>query len=134
MELPAPPHCWVVLAKPVQGVSTQSVYQSLHLDNLDHPDTQGMIQAIKQSDYQGVCKRLKNVLETVTLPKNPEVELIKAQMKRFGADAVLMSGSGPTVFGLVQQESRADHIYNSLRGFCEEVYVVRLLGSHQTLD
>ncbi|MGP4042524.1 4-(cytidine 5'-diphospho)-2-C-methyl-D-erythritol kinase [Gracilibacillus sp. D59] len=133
-ELPAPPHCWVILAKPVQGVSTQSVYQSLQLQDLDHPDTEGMIRAIKQSDYQGVCSRLKNVLETVTLPKNPEVEQIKHQMKRSGADAVLMSGSGPTVFGLVQQESRADRIYNSLRGFCEEVYVVRLLGSQQRLD
>ncbi|WP_058305643.1 4-(cytidine 5'-diphospho)-2-C-methyl-D-erythritol kinase [Gracilibacillus massiliensis] len=134
VELPAPPKCWVVLAKPVQGVSTQSVYQSLLLDDLDHPDTKGMVDAIKQSDYQGVCNRLKNVLESVTLPKNPEVEQIKEQMLRSGADAVLMSGSGPTVFGLVQQESRADRIYNSLRGFCEEVYVVRLLGTHQTLD
>ncbi|UOQ83845.1 4-(cytidine 5'-diphospho)-2-C-methyl-D-erythritol kinase [Gracilibacillus salinarum] len=133
-ELPAPPQCWVVLAKPVQGVSTQSVYQSLNLDNLEHPDTEGMIKAIKTGDYDGVCNRLKNVLETVTLPKNPEVEQIKQQMIRSGADAVLMSGSGPTVFGLVQQESRADRIYNSLRGFCEEVYVVRLLGTHQTLD
>jgi len=49
-------------------------------------------------------------------------------MKTSGADAVVMSGSGPTVFSLVQQESRADRIYNSLRGFCEEVYVVRMLG------
>ncbi|MGN8648223.1 4-(cytidine 5'-diphospho)-2-C-methyl-D-erythritol kinase [Gracilibacillus sp. HCP3S3_G5_1] len=134
IELPAPPQCWVVLAKPTQGVSTQSVYQSLQLDDLDHPDTEGMVKAIKQCDYQGVCSRLKNVLETVTLPKNPEVFQIKDQMLRSGADAVLMSGSGPTVFGLVQQESRADRIYNSLRGFCEEVYVVRLLGSHQKLD
>ncbi|GAB2563976.1 4-(cytidine 5'-diphospho)-2-C-methyl-D-erythritol kinase [Gracilibacillus alcaliphilus] len=129
IELPAPPQCWVVLAKPTQGVSTQSVYQSLQLDQLDHPDTEGMIQAINQSNYQGVCDRLKNVLEIVTLPKNPEVEQIKQQMKRSGADAVLMSGSGPTVFGLVQQQSRANRIYNSLRGFCEEVYVVRLLGT-----
>ncbi|WP_208587338.1 4-(cytidine 5'-diphospho)-2-C-methyl-D-erythritol kinase [Gracilibacillus suaedae] len=134
IELPPPPQCWVILAKPVQGVSTQSVYKSLQLDDLEHPDTKGMVKAIKQSDYQGVCNRLKNVLETVTLPKNPEVEQIKQQMLRSGADAVLMSGSGPAVFGLVQQESRADRIYNSLRGFCEEVYVVRLLGCHQRLD
>ncbi|QGH32643.1 4-(cytidine 5'-diphospho)-2-C-methyl-D-erythritol kinase [Gracilibacillus salitolerans] len=131
IELPAPPQCWVILAKPAQGVSTQSVYQSLQLNDIEHPDTDGMVQAIKRSDYQGVCNRLKNVLETVTLPKNPEVEQIKEQMLRSGADAVLMSGSGPTVFGLVQQESRADRIYNSLRGFCEEVYVVRLLGNRQ---
>ncbi len=132
--MPPPPQCWVILAKPVQGVSTQSVYQSLQLNNIEHPDTDGMVHAIKQFDYQGVCSRLKNVLEVVTLPKNPEVEQIKQQMLHSGADAVLMSGSGPTVYGLVQQESRADRIYNSLRGFCEEVYVVRILGCRQRLD
>ncbi|MDX8047529.1 4-(cytidine 5'-diphospho)-2-C-methyl-D-erythritol kinase [Gracilibacillus sp. S3-1-1] len=133
-ELPAPPQCWVVLAKPVQGVSTQSVYQSLKLNDIEHPDTEGMVHAIQEGDYQGVCHRLKNVLEAVTLPKKPEVTQIKNQMLQSGADAVLMSGSGPTVFALVQQETRADRIYNSLRGFCDEVYVVRLLGSQQKLD
>ncbi|KAB8126489.1 4-(cytidine 5'-diphospho)-2-C-methyl-D-erythritol kinase [Gracilibacillus oryzae] len=133
-ELPPPPQCWVVLAKPSQGVSTQSVYQSLRLDQLDHPDTGGMIMAIKNADYQGICTRLKNVLETVTLPKNPEVQQIKSQMLRSGADAVLMSGSGPTVYGLVKHESRAIRIYNSLRGFCEDVHIVRMLGAQQTLD
>ncbi len=133
-ELPAPPSCWVVLAKPSQGVSTQSVYQSLPLDKVEHPDTIGMVEALKNSDYDGICSRLKNVLELVTLPKYPQVQQIKQQMLQSGADAVLMSGSGPTVFGLVKHESRAVRIYNSLRGFCEEVYIVRMLGSHQTLD
>lgn len=133
-ELPSPPKCWVILAKPTQGVSTQSVYKSLNIDQIDHPDTAGMVDAIKKSDYKGVCSRLKNVLEEVTIPQHPEVQQIKTQMVHSGADAVLMSGSGPTVFGLVQYESRAERIYNSLRGFCEEVYVVRLLGDRQGLD
>ncbi|MEM5671545.1 hypothetical protein AAHB54_06040, partial [Bacillus cereus] len=59
---------------------------------------------------------------------------IKAQMKRFGADAVLMSGSGPTVFGLVHHDSRMHRIYNGLKGFCEQVYAVRLLGERETLE
>lgn len=134
MELPSPPKCWVILAKPTQGVSTQSVYKSLNIDQIEHPDTEGMVEAINNSDYQGICSRLKNVLEDVTIPQNPEVQQIKRQMLHSGADAVLMSGSGPTVFGLVQYESRAERIYNSLRGFCEEVYVVRLLGDRQVLD
>ncbi|MFC4389304.1 4-(cytidine 5'-diphospho)-2-C-methyl-D-erythritol kinase [Gracilibacillus marinus] len=133
-ELPAPPPCWVVLAKPAQGVSTQSVYQSLNLDKITHPDTNGMLKAIENSDYKNICANLGNVLETVTLPKNPEVMQIKQQMLKSGADAVLMSGSGPTVYGLVKHESRAIRIYNSLRGFCEEVHVVRMLGTRQTLD
>ena len=59
---------------------------------------------------------------------------IKEQMKRFGADAVLMSGSGPTVFGIVQHDSRMHRIYNGLRGFCDQVFAVRMLGERHTLD
>jgi 4-diphosphocytidyl-2-C-methyl-D-erythritol kinase len=68
------------------------------------------------------------VLESVTLKLHPEVSIIKEQMTRFGADAVLMSGSGPTVFGLVQNKARVSRIVNGLRGFCDEVYAVRMLG------
>ncbi|MCX8045956.1 MAG: 4-(cytidine 5'-diphospho)-2-C-methyl-D-erythritol kinase, partial [Anoxybacillus gonensis] len=67
-------------------------------------------------------------LESVTLNMHPEVAQIKEQMKRFGADVSLMSGSGPTVFGLVQHDSRLQRVYNGLRGFCEHVYAVRLIG------
>jgi 4-diphosphocytidyl-2-C-methyl-D-erythritol kinase len=68
------------------------------------------------------------VLETVTLNDYQEVSHIKSQMERLGAEGVLMSGSGPTVFGLTVHESRAQRIYNGLRGFCNEVYMVRMLG------
>ncbi|WP_226038376.1 4-(cytidine 5'-diphospho)-2-C-methyl-D-erythritol kinase [Aquibacillus saliphilus] len=133
-EIPAPPACWVVLAKPTQGVSTQSIYQQLSLNESKHPNTNGMIEAIKNNDYSTMCNLLGNVLEPVTVSLHQEVEQIKRQMENSGADAVLMSGSGPTVFALVRQESRARRIYNSLRGFCEEVYVVRMLGYQETLD
>ncbi|WP_077623894.1 4-(cytidine 5'-diphospho)-2-C-methyl-D-erythritol kinase [Sediminibacillus massiliensis] len=133
-ELPAPPSCWVVLAKPTIGVSTQSIYKNLKLDNVTHPDTKGMMEALRKNDFELMCRKVGNVLESVTLSLYPEVEQIKNQMEQAGAEAVLMSGSGPTVFSLVQQESRAYRIYNSLRGFCEEVYVVRMLGYRQPLD
>ncbi len=74
-----------------------------------------------------MCASLGNVLESVTLPLYPEVEQLKESMQRLGADGVLMSGSGPTVFGLVSKESKVARIYNGLRGFCKEVYVVRML-------
>ena len=106
----------------------------MQLSNVNHPDVDGMIQAIKRNDYHKVCKRLGNVLEDVTLPLYPEVANIKEHMKRFGADAVLMSGSGPTVFGLVEQESRMQRIYNGLRGFCNQVYAVRILGDQNDLE
>ncbi len=129
-----PPHCWVVLAKPTIGVSTADVYRNLKVDSIKHPDVKGMVKALSDSDYDGICNLMGNVLESVTLHMHPEVANIKDQMKRFGADAVLMSGSGPTVFGLVQYESRLARVYNGLRGFCDQVFAVRMLGDVNSLD
>jgi 4-diphosphocytidyl-2-C-methyl-D-erythritol kinase len=127
-HLPAPPNCWVILAKPTIGVSTADVYKNLNLSKIQHPNTEAMIAALNRGSYGGICSNLGNVLESVTLDMYPEVAQIKDQMERFGADAVLMSGSGPTVYGLVQYESRLHRIYNGLRGFCDQVFAVRMLG------
>lgn len=132
-HLPPPPSCWVILAKPQISVSTASIYGGLTLDEVEHPNTNQMIQALKESDYELIYKSLGNVLETVTFQMYPEVKMLKEQMKRFGADGVLMSGSGPTVFGLVDSESRVNRIVNGLKGFCEEVYAVRILGHRNSL-
>ncbi|OAS85729.1 MULTISPECIES: 4-(cytidine 5'-diphospho)-2-C-methyl-D-erythritol kinase [Metabacillus] len=129
-----PPHCWVVLAKPTIGVSTADVYKNLNINSIHHPYVEGMIEALKIGDYDQICNLMGNVLESVTLHMYPEVANIKDQMKRFGADAVLMSGSGPTVFGLVQYESRLPRVYNGLRGFCDQVFAVRMLGERNCLD
>jgi len=134
MPLPAPPNCWVVLAKPLIGVSTADVYRRLNVEHISHPDTNSMIEAIRRNDFDGVCQQVGNVLEGVTLKMYPEVAQIKEQMYRFGADAVLMSGSGPTVFALVQHDSRMHRLYNGLRGFCDQVFAVRMLGDRHTLD
>ena len=133
-HLPVPPTCWVVLAKPYIGVSTADIYRRLDVSNILHPRTELMIHALEKADFKGVCENLGNVLEDVTLRVHPEVASIKEQMKRFGADAVLMSGSGPTVFGLVQHDSRMQRVYNGLRGFCDQVFAVRMLGEQHTLD
>lgn len=132
-ELPAPPNCWIVLAKPKIGVSTADVYGGLKLDHVIHPKTEQAIRAIEQKDYDTLCASLGNVLESVTMRLYPEVTMIKDHMERLGADAVLMSGSGPTVFCLVDNEARTTRIYNGLRGFCDEVYTVRLLGERNAL-
>jgi 4-diphosphocytidyl-2-C-methyl-D-erythritol kinase len=130
-RLPSPPSCWVVLAKPDIGVSTADVYRQLRLKEIKHPNIDKVAEAIYRKDYNEICANMGNVLENVTLKKYPQVALIKEQMKRFGADAVLMSGSGPTVFGLIRHESRMHRVYNGLRGFCNQVYAVRLLGERQ---
>lgn len=123
-----PPQCWVVLAKPPINVSTADVYGRLRAAKLDkHPSTAAMLSAIERGSFNEVCAALGNVLETVTLPLYPEVEQLKESMLKLGAEGVLMSGSGPTVFGLVSKEAKVARIYNGLRGFCKEVYVVRML-------
>ena len=105
----------------------------MKLDKIKHPKTNQMIEAIENKDFDQMCDSIGNVLEDVTLKLYPEVAVLKEQMKKFGADAVLMSGSGPTVFGLVQHETRVQRVYNGLRGFCDEVYAVRLIGERDTL-
>lgn len=127
-RLPAPPACWVVLAKPSIGVSTSEIYRGVDVDKVRHPDTQAMVAALHNGNYEEVCARMGNALEGVTLSMYPEVRHIKKQMERFGADSVLMSGSGPTVFGLVRHDSRMQRVYNGLRGFCDQVFAVRMLG------
>ena len=123
-----PPQCWVVLAKPPINVSTADVYGRFRAAGLrEHPSTSAMRSAIERGSFADVCAGLGNVLESVTLELYPEVRQMKKTMQRLGADGVLMSGSGPTDFGLVAKEAKVARIYNGLRGFCKEVYVVRML-------
>lgn len=126
-----PPPCWVILAKPPIGVSTAEVYGALSVADLGTGKTKEMVGAIEDKNFIRVCECLSNDLESVTLHLHPEVKRIKERMERSGADGVLMSGSGPTVFALIEKESKANRIYNGLRGFCKEVFVVRLLGENQ---
>ncbi|MCR5031893.1 MAG: 4-(cytidine 5'-diphospho)-2-C-methyl-D-erythritol kinase [Lachnospiraceae bacterium] len=98
----------ILLARPEAPVSTREVYQKLDaVCPKDHPDTAGMVQALREGDYTGVAARLQNVLEEVTIPMHPVIGRIKEIMKQCGADGALMSGSGPTVFGLFSSEEAA---------------------------
>ena len=125
-----PPKCWVILIKPRIGVSTKEVYEALDAKNVEHLDIEGMLECINEKDYQGICTRLGNSLESVTFERYPVVAEIKNKLVQFGADAVLMSGSGPTVFALVRKEYKLRRIINSINGcFREhEVHAVRLIG------
>lgn len=126
--IPSPPPCYVVLAKPKIGVSTADVYRAVEMEKIVHPNTEAMVTAIRDRDFGGICENLGNALEAVTLELHPEVRQIKETMLHCGADGVLMSGSGPTVFSLIEHEQKAHRVYNGLKGFCPEVFVVRILG------
>ncbi|TDF91600.1 4-(cytidine 5'-diphospho)-2-C-methyl-D-erythritol kinase [Paenibacillus piri] len=124
----APPQCWVILAKPPINVSTADIYGKLRAGHIQrHPSVAKVLEAIRLKRFDLLCDGLGNVLEEVTLDLYPEVRQLKECMLRLGAEGVLMSGSGPTVFGLVSKEAKVARIYNGLRGFCKDVYAVRLL-------
>ena len=110
------PHCWVVLCKPPFAVPTKEVYQEIDRVEISaHPDNKGMIAALEQGDYKGICGRLSNVMETVTAAKRRQIGEIKSFLLENGADGTLMSGSGPTVYGLFSDESRAETAEKMLR-------------------
>lgn len=116
--LPPMPQCRVLIAKPAVSVSTKHVYESLNLPSLGaeaHPDIDAMRAAIERKDLPGVVSQLGNVLETVTIPENPVIQTLKDKMMEMGADGSLMSGSGPTVFGLFTNQAAAQAAYEELR-------------------
>lgn len=106
--LKSAPDCFVLLIKPPIEVSTKFVYENLKVQELkSHPDMEGIQRAIEAGDLYGMCKRLENVLESVTIPAYPIIQEIKELALRQGAISALMSGSGPTVFAIFEEEMQA---------------------------
>lgn len=124
--LPSLPPCWVILVKPAVSVSTAQIYKDLDSQPAKHPNVDEMIKAIEREDFQGICHLLGNTLEAVTMKKVADIAKIKAHMKGIGAEGILMSGSGPTVFALTQHESRMQRLMNGMKGYCSQVFAVRL--------
>ena len=122
--LPKVPDAYLVIAKPDINVSTKFVYENLKADELKyHPDINGMIEALKQGDLKGITDRLGNVLETVTVPAYPVIREIKEIMLAAGAEGALMSGSGPTVFGIFTEEEQARHAAELIGGVAKQIFV-----------
>lgn len=109
-KLPDAPDCYIVIAKPPIGVSTKYVYENLHIETVsEHPDMDGMVEAIQNGSLKGVTDKMGNVLETVTVKKYPEIAKMKNCLLENGAENALMSGSGPTVFGIFTDKETADN-------------------------
>lgn len=127
-QLEPMPAGWILLAKPRVSVSTRLIYSSLDYRSIKRrPETERMVAAIKAKDLSEVSSLLYNVLQPVTFSLYPEVEALHRQMQDYGVSNLVMSGSGPTLYTLSSRESSLNKAYNALRGFCEEVYVTRLL-------
>jgi 4-diphosphocytidyl-2-C-methyl-D-erythritol kinase len=107
-KLPPIPKCHILIAKPPVSVSTKQVYEALDSREISsHPDIDAMIEAIKNSDIHAVADKMGNVLEEVTVRMYPRIEELKTIMKENGALNAMMSGSGPTVFGIYDSRDKA---------------------------
>lgn len=124
--LPSLKNAWFVLCKPAISVSTQEVYQALDIKKIqDHPQTQTLIDAILKNDFRYVAKNMYNVLEEVTSKKYDVIAMIEKKLKEYGAIGAMMSGSGPTVFGIFKNYKSATSAYKNLKKKYRQVYLVQ---------
>ena len=119
-------YVWVVLSKPNISVSTVEVYKNLDLEKIkEHPRMELILQAIKENDIQVISQNLCNVLESVTERMHPIIRDIKRKMYEYHALGSLMSGSGPTVFGLYRDYQKAKSAYENLNKVYKQTYLVK---------
>lgn len=133
---PLPPmvKCPVLIAKPSISVSTKFVYQNLKLDDTTiHPDIDRLIDDIKAKNLHDIAAHMRNVLETVTIPNYPVIDEIKKHMLSNGAVGAMMSGSGPTVFGLFDDEDTAKKAYKAMRSshLARQVYLTSVYNNRK---
>ena len=133
---PLPPmvKCPVLVAKPSISVSTKFVYQNLKLDDTTiHPYIDRLIDDIKAKNLHDIAAHMGNVLETVTIPNYPVIDEIKKHMLSNGAVGAMMSGSGPTVFGLFDDEDTAKKAYKAMRSshLARQVYLTSVYNNRK---
>ena len=127
-KLPAMPKCHILIAKPPINVSTKFVYENLHANDLkpeDHPPVDVQLEALKEGDLEKLVANMGNVLERVTVPEYPVIDEIKQLMMENGALGSMMSGSGPTVFGIFTSYSKAKEAYEKIEksGLSKQIYL-----------
>lgn len=115
-RLPQVPHCYVLVGKPGINVSTKLAYENLDLASLEsHPDIDGMIRSIEAGDFSGITSRMENVFESGIIRNYPVIQEIKDLMENEGALKAMMSGSGPTVFGIFDNRAKMEKAAEKLR-------------------
>jgi 4-diphosphocytidyl-2-C-methyl-D-erythritol kinase len=127
-KLPAMPKCHILIAKPPINVSTKFVYENLHANDLkaeDHPPVDTQIEALKEENLEKLVANMGNVLERVTVPEYPVISEIKQLMLENGALGAMMSGSGPTVFGIFTSYTSAKEAYEVIEksGLSKQIYL-----------
>lgn len=128
--LPTPPQCHVIIAKPPISVSTAYVYGHIRPDEITkRPDIEQMTLAIKEQDLNKLSNLLYNVMEEVTVSEYPVIEKLKSIMLENGALNSIMSGSGPTVFGLFDDREKAQAAMKALdsKELTEQLYLTKFI-------
>lgn len=128
--LPTPPKCHVIIAKPPVSVSTAFVYGNIKPDKIEkRPDIEAMVSAIKAQNLYKLAESLYNVMEDITVPKYPIIQEIKTVMLENGALNSIMSGSGPTVFGLYDDIEKAEQTVELLKAkeLTEQLYLTKFI-------
>ena len=114
--LPPLPFCYILIGKPGISVSTKTAYQNLCLDAIEHhPDIDGMVEAVRNRNLDGVIQRMENVFEPGIVQQYPVIGRIRQIMEDNGAEKAMMSGSGPTVFGVFKDRKKMKQAYEALR-------------------
>jgi 4-diphosphocytidyl-2-C-methyl-D-erythritol kinase len=134
--LPPMVKCPVLIAKPSISVSTKFVYQNLKLDEqTKHPDIDLLLQDITNQDLGAIAHDMGNVLESVTIPNYPVIAEIKEQMMCSGAVNSMMSGSGPTVFGLFDDIRTAKRAFREMKesGLAKQVYLTSIYNNRRAV-
>ncbi len=132
--LPPMVKCPVLIAKPQISVSTKFVYENLKLNSRTvHPDIGRLTADIRSKDLRAIAADMGNVLETVTIPNYPVIAEIKEHMMEHGALNSMMSGSGPTVFGLFDSEDTAVEAYEAMRasGLAKQIYLTSIYNNQR---
>lgn len=131
-KLPPMVKCPVLIAKPQINVSTKFVYENLKLDaDTAHPDIDRLVADIREKNLTKIAADMGNVLETVTIPAYPVIADIKENMLQNGAVNAMMSGSGPTVFGLFEKEADAVQAYEAMKrsGLAKQIYLTSIYNN-----
>ena len=132
--LPPMPRCQILIAKPPISVSTKAIYQALDSREIEeHPDIDGIIDGLKKQDLHQVAGAMGNVLEDVTMEMHPVIGKIKNCMLEHGALGAMMSGSGPTVFGIYDDKNKIRTAMSRIKkqGLAKQIYITNV---HNTAE
>ena len=127
-ELPPMPDCYILIGKPAVNVSTKTAYENLNLEKIGkRPDIDGMIRDIRNRDLYTMTEKMENVFEPGIVEKYPVIGEIRDFMTKRGAIKAMMSGSGPTVFGIFDDAGRVRSAAKALKasGLARTVFATR---------